>query len=109
MSTSNSVKQYVKAPSSKKKIQKNSGPMVKIPVKKDRFVIPESFLTSLDEYSDGGYVLIMSSPHGEPEVYAAFDDSVTGMGLCKFGKQYFKRVGKAFNKTIKHHADVYLD
>ncbi len=92
-----------------KRIFKNSQPNKGLPLKNTQFELPESFLAQLNEYCKNGYVLILGNATGEPEVYADFDGAVPAMGICKFGKDYFKKVDKKFSRIVQEYAETYLD
>ncbi len=96
-------------PDTKTPIVKNSRPNKKLAVRKGKFEIPEQFLNSLDEFSSGGYVLIVANEVGDPQVYASFDGDLKAMGLAKFGKDYFNRLNQQFRESVEAHADATLD
>lgn len=81
-------------------IVKNSRPNRKLAVRREKFELPEQFLNSLEEFSKNGYVLIIGNEFGEPEVYSHFDGPIQGMGITKFGKDYFTKVDRQFTQTV---------
>jgi hypothetical protein len=95
----------MKLASTKKPIVKNSRPNKKLAIRKDKFVIPEQFLNTLEEFSNGGFILIIGNEAGEPQAYSHFDGGIQGMGLAKFGKDYFTKLDRQFTETIDEYAN----
>ncbi len=93
----------------KNKIVKNSKPNKKLAVKKDIFVLPPSFLSSLSEFSTGGYVLIIGNEVGEPQVYSHLDDALQGLGMVKFGQVFFNQMDERLTRQIKENASLEMD
>jgi len=86
-------------------IRKNSRPnplpMDEVP----QFEIPESFLTQLAEFSEGGYILIACpGGTGAPEVYSSFDTVRDMYAYHSFAKDYFVNV----NKNLEKMTDDFL-
>lgn len=76
----------------KKTLVKNSKPnpnAAKKIAQEKRFVIPASFFSQLQEFSNGGYCLLLINDLGNPEIYTKFDTSVASLALHKFGLDYF--------------------
>lgn len=90
----------MKRATSKKPLVKNSKPNTKLAVRQRTFVLPEQFLNSLEEFSSGGYVLIMGNEHGNPMIYSHFDGGIQGRGLTKFAKDYFCKIDRMFTETV---------
>lgn len=95
--------------SQKKVLVKNSKPNKKLAIRKSTFVLPEQFLNSLEEFASGGYVLIIGNEFSDPQVYSHFDGSIQGIGLAKFGKDYFKKVSERFTEQVEDHVEASLD
>jgi len=64
------------------------------------FMIPESFLTQLSEYTRG-YVLLVCNEKGELYAHEAFDNPVIKLGLINFG-------GLHISAAIKHMQNMAL-
>jgi len=54
----------------------------------------------LSEFTNGGYVLIIADEMGEPQVYSDFDNALVGMGLIKYGQNYFKKGDKIISAKL---------
>ncbi len=74
---------------------KNSGPQRKLRVpQKSNFVIPPAFLNQLNEFSQGGFILITGSENNEPQVYFRFDGSIQAVGLFNFAASYCSHISE---------------
>lgn len=93
----------------KSPIVKNSRPNKKLALRKQKFVLPEAFLNSLDEYAEAGYILILGNGIGEPEVHSNFDGTIQAMGLIKFGKDFLSSIDQKYKDRLDNHADIELD
>lgn len=85
-------------PRSKKHLVKNSGPNANPKLKP--FELPAAFLNSLNEFSSGGFILIMGNEVGDPQVFSHFDGGLQGIGLVKFGKEFLERLDRDFSNAI---------
>lgn len=87
-----------------KRIVKNSKPSKKLPIRNHKFEIPQQYLSVLDEFSGGGYCLIILNEFGVPQVYNSFDTPGHALAVTKFCKEYFEEMDSRFSQTIKGHA-----
>jgi len=54
------------------------------------FKIPDSFFSQLNEFTNGGFLLITINDEGNPSVCSQFDNSIIALGMRKFALDYFK-------------------
>jgi hypothetical protein len=50
----------------------------------EKFRVPDSILSELNEYSGGGFILFIYDNEGRPKPYATFDDPARGLGMQKY-------------------------
>lgn len=87
-------------PSKENPIVKNSGPL-KTPTKPHQeFQIPASFLSQLNEFCGGGYILLRLNEKREPCVSAQFDTDADAIALYSWGQQYIATVNDVFASNI---------
>ncbi len=79
-------------------IKKNSRPNP-LPIDKNTFEIPEGILTQLDEFTEGGFILIAApAGGGPPDVISHFDSVTTMYGLHGYAKEYFADCSKRMSQ-----------
>lgn len=71
-------------------MKKNSGPKTDVKEKKKEFIIPPSLFSQLNEYSNGGFLLVILNEAGEPELYRKFDSSIHQIGVQKWTLDYLQ-------------------
>ena len=49
--------------------------------KKEAFTFPVAFLTQINEYSNGGFILINFDAEKNPRVFFQFDDTLSSLAL----------------------------
>lgn len=76
----------------KKFIEKNSKKNKFLPVETPQFRLPEQFLTSLNEFCEGGFVLVIGGKGGDPQIYSHFDNIAYRLGFLKFCADYFDKL-----------------
>lgn len=82
---------------------KNSGPKdILKPQANDRFELPASFLSQLNEFSGGGYILLRLDSKRQPSVSARFDTDADALALYSWGQQYMQTVNDVFNANIQN-------
>ena len=85
----------------KEPLQKNSGPQSVLKSSNtDRFELPQSFLSQLNEFSGGGYILMRLDSKRQPSVSAKFDTDADALALYSWGQQYMMTVNDIFNANI---------
>ncbi len=89
-----------KIPKGSKKIKKNSGPL-KMPRIQKNFHVPEKILESLDECTQGGFILITADENGEPKIYNNFDGAVQALGFITFCREHFDVLDDQIRQGIR--------
>lgn len=73
-------------------MEKNSKPtankLFRVP-KFKKFSLPEGFLNQLNEFSGGGFVLLLKDDKGDISTYSKFDTSSDALSMIKFGTDWF--------------------
>lgn len=57
--------------------------------KKNKFVFPNAFLTQINEFSNGGFILINFDADKNPSVFFKFDDTLSALALLSHGEDWF--------------------
>jgi len=70
------------------------------------FMIPESFLTQLEEYTRG-YMLLVCNEKGELYAHEAYDNPVIKLGLVNFGNMHTAAMLQHMqNMALKEEEDM---
>jgi len=73
------------------------------------FLIPESFLTQLEEYTRG-YMLLVCNDKGELYAHEAYDNPVIKLGIINFGDMHVSASMKHMhNMALKEEEEHYRD
>ncbi len=83
-----------------KKRQKRPLPRIDQLLSPRVFHPPKQFFNQLNEFSSGGWILVMGSEHGDPQIYQKFDNSLGALALNDFCKRYFNLVDIATNQNL---------
>ncbi|NJO61254.1 MAG: hypothetical protein HC836_24275 [Richelia sp. RM2_1_2] len=70
---------------------------------KKPFVLPDSFLKQLKEFSGGGFVLIIFDEDGNIKVYEEADTSKDHLALSHFGADYFECLMQNNKNCTQNH------
>lgn len=70
---------------------------------KNSFIIPESFLKQLDEFSNGGYFLVTISDAGDPVIHCNFDTSIQALAIQKYISQWSNTVEDLQAENIREN------
>lgn len=71
------------------------------------FIIPDSFLTQLEEYTRG-YMLLVCNDKGELYAHEAYDNPVIKLGLINFGDMHISAALKHMhNMALKEEEEMY--
>jgi len=103
-----SVNSYMSRAARKKPLVKNSQPNLGLAVRENNFHLPQQFLNALNEFSCGGYVLILGNSLGDPHVYTQFDGGIQGRGLTKFGKDFFCSLDRKLAEEVNAYTEMSL-
>jgi len=67
----------------------------------NKFVIPKSFISQLNEFSNGGYFLCSFNDIGDPIVHCSFDTQMHGLAMQKFMESWTKAVSKINDENFE--------
>lgn len=70
---------------------------------KNGFVIPESFLKQLNEFSNGGFFLVTISDAGDPVIHCNFDTSIQALAIQKYISQWSSTVEDLQAENIREN------
>ena len=71
------------------------------------FIIPDSFLTQLEEYTRG-YMLLVCNDKGELYAHEAYDNPVIKLGLINFGNMHISAALRHMhNMALKEEEGMY--
>lgn len=66
---------------------------------KEKFVFPERFLNQINEYSNGGFLLINFDAEKNPCVYFNFDDNLSSLAILSYAENWCQAM-KSVNNSI---------
>lgn len=66
----------------------------------EQFELPQSFLTQLNEFSAGGYILIRMGEDGNPQVYVNFDNPIIAIGLIRYAQMWSSVLDEANENSV---------
>ena len=89
----------------KKSIEKNSKKNKFLPVEAPQFNIPQQFLAGMNEFCEGGYVLIIGGKGGDPQIYSHFDNIAYRLGFIKFCADYFDKLDSDNTERLMRFVD----
>ncbi len=89
----------------KNRIKKNSKKNKFLPVDSTPFRLPQQFLNSLNEFSEGGFVLVIGGKGGDPQIYSNFDNVAYRLGLLKFCADYFDKLDADNTERLMRFVD----
>lgn len=67
--------------------------------KKENFVFPLAFLNQINEYSNGGFILINFDAEKNPKVFFQFDDALSCLALISHTENWTMAM-KSVNREI---------